>query len=121
MKGCDHRGLGGSGPLVSPPLSPSPLPLCILLSSSPPFLLWLQPVHLPTCSGHIITFSLKHLGGSQGFMLLQVRVHSLGAQDEAWDPGGSRDVGGGRSRERAHSGCRVSRALVPERANERGK
>ena len=60
-------------------------------------------------------------GASHGFMLLQVRVHSLGAQDEACDRGGSRNVGGGCSRERAHGGCRISRALVPERANERGK
>ena len=60
-------------------------------------------------------------GASSDFMLLQVQVHSLGAQDEACDRGGNRDVGGGRSRERAHGGCRVSRTLVLERANERGK
>ena len=71
--------------------------------------------YLPTSAGgpcgnqaaHVTSslFSLTQLGGSHSFMLLQVRVHSLGAQDEACARGGSRDVGGGRSRERGHGGA----------------
>lgn len=110
-EGAVTTGAGGGERLWSPPLSPSP---CPCPCSRP--LLPIPALAPASSSPHLLRshhhFLAETRGGSWGFMLLQVRSPQPGRPGprlgtDRWN----RDVGGGCSRERAHSGCRVSRRL----------